>query len=238
MELSLITKTAADVAVAEFALDDVREVYAEIMEAQAEVGGSVLYRAKIPAGGGKSFDILTGNEDTDTSCQKLVGVVIHSHKCNALFDEDTQGMPPVCSSVDGVVGCDADGEHVCERCPMNQFGTAKGGTAAGKACKNMIRLYMMVEGCPFPIVISLPPTSMAAWQNYRLGVLGAKRLKPWEVVTELSLGMDTSRSGIKYSVVRPRLVGKLTDQQKANAAFFASGFHPDVEIVAEDYNTK
>lgn len=235
MELGLITKTA-DVAVAPFDLSEVREIYAEIMAAQEEVGGSIVYRAKIPSGGGKSFDILTGNEDTDTSLQKLVGVVIHSHKCNALFDEDSQGSPPVCSSMDGVIGCDADGEHVCEDCPMSRFGTAKNGTGAGKACKNMIRLYMMVEGSPVPLVISLPPTSMPGWQNYRLGVLGPKRLKPHEVVTELSITTDTSRSGIKYSVVRPKLIGRLSDADRAHAAFFASGFAPKVDMAADDYN--
>lgn len=235
MELSLITK-AADVAVAPFDLSEVREIYAEIMAAQEEVGGTITYRAKIPSGGGKSFDIITGNEDTDTSLQKLVGVVIHSHKCNALFDEDSQGSPPICSSMDGVVGCDADGEHVCADCPMNQFGTAKGGAGAGKACKNMIRLYMMVEGSPVPLVISLPPTSMTGWQNYRLGVLGPKRLKPHEVVTELSITTDTSRAGIKYSVVRPRLVGRLSDADRAHAAYFASAFQPKIIMEADDYN--
>lgn len=235
MELSLITKTE-DVAVAPFALSEMRAIYTEILAAQEEVGGTILYRAKIPSGGAKSFEIVTGNDDTDTTVQKLVGVVIHSQKCNARFDEDTRGLPPVCASSDGVIGLEGDVEHVCADCPFNRFKTAKKG--GGKACKNMIRLYMMVEGSPIPIVLSLPPTSIEGWRNYRLGVLGPRQLKPYEVVTELSLTAETNRAGDRYSVVRPRLIGRLSDADKANAAFFASGFQPQLVVDESDYDTE
>lgn len=235
MDLSLITKTEA-VAVAPFALSEMRAIYTEILAAQEEVGGTILYRAKIPSGGAKSFEIVTGNDDTDTSVQKLVGVVIHSQKCNARFDEDTRGLPPVCASSDGVIGLEGEVEHVCADCPFNRFKTAKKGT--GKACKNMIRLYMMVEGSPIPIVVSLPPTSIEGWRNYRLGVLGPRQLKPYEVVTELSLTAETNRAGDRYSVVRPKLIGRLSDADKANAAFFASGFQPQVVVDESDYNVE
>lgn len=235
MDLSLITKTE-EVAVAPFALSEMRAIYTEILAAQEEVGGTILYRAKIPSGGAKSFEIVTGNDDTDTTVQKLVGVVIHSQKCNARFDEDTRGLPPVCASSDGVIGIEGDVEHVCADCPFNRFKTAKKGT--GKACKNMIRLYMMVEGSPIPIVVSLPPTSIEGWRNYRLGVLGPRQLKPYEVVTELSLTAETNRAGDRYSVVRPKLIGRLSDADKANAAFFASGFQPQVVVDESDYNVE
>ena len=237
MDLSLITKTE-DVAVAPFALSEMRAIYTEILAAQEEVGGTILYRAKIPSGGAKSFEIVTGNDDTDTTVQKLVGVVIHSQKCNARFDEDTRGLPPVCASPDGVIGIEGGVEHVCADCPFNRFGTAKNGTGTGKACKNMIRLYMMVEGSPIPIVLSLPPTSIEGWRNYRLGVLGPRQLKPYEVVTELSLTVKSNRAGDQYAIVKPRLIGRLSDADKANAAFFASGFQPQVVVDESDYNAE
>lgn len=237
MELSLITKTE-DVAVAPFALSEMRAIYTEILAAQEEVGGAILYRAKIPSGGAKSFEIVTGNDDTDTSVQKLVGVVIHSQKCNARFDEGSRGLPPVCASPDGVIGIEGGVEHVCADCPFNRFGTAKNGTGTGKACKNMIRLYMMVEGSPIPIVLSLPPTSIEGWRNYRLGVLGPRQLKPYEVVTELSLTVKSNRAGDQYAIVKPRLIGRLSDADKANAAFFASGFQPQVVVDESDYSTE
>lgn len=234
MELSLIAKKETNVA--EFSFDGIREIYTEILEAQEEVGGTFTYRAKVATGGGKSFEIETGNEDTDTSTPKLSGVIIHSHKCNARFDEDSVGEPPVCTSMDGVVGTDAEtGEmRSCKDCPYNQYGSSEKGS--GKACKNMIRLYMMTEGTPIPLVISLPPTSIKPWQNYRLGVLAPAKLKPSEVVTELSLTPQVSKAGIKYSIVKPRLVGKLSESEAEMARFFASGFTPRVEITADDYN--
>ena len=235
MDLSLITKTE-NVAVAPFALSEMRAIYTEILAAQEEVGGTILYRAKIPSGGAKAFEIVTGNDDTDTTVQKLVGVVIHSQKCSARFDEDTRGLPPVCASSDGVIGLEGDVEHVCADCPFNRFGTAKKG--GGKACKNMIRLYMMVEGSPIPIVISLPPTSIEGSRNYRLAVLGPRQPKPYAVVAQLPLTAETNRAGDRYSVVRPRLIGRLSDADKAHAAFFASGFQPQLVVDESDYNTE
>lgn len=236
MELGLIKK--AEASVAEFSFDGIREIYTEIMEAQKEVGGTIVYRAKVATGGGKSFDIDTGNEETDTSVQKLVGVVIHSHKCNARFDENLTGEPPVCSSMDGITGIEKEsGELIsCANCPYNEYGSSAKGS--GKACKNMIRLYMMVEGSALPLLISLPPTSLKPWQNYRLGVLASQKLKPVDVVTELSLSPTVSKkSGNKYSVVKPRLVGKLDEKAAEMAKFFASGFSASVDITADDYNT-
>lgn len=39
-------------------------------------------------------------------------------------------------------------------------------------------------------------------------------------------------------MVRPRLIGRLSDADKANAAFFASGFQPQLVVDESDYNTE
>lgn len=234
MELSLIAKK--EVPVVPFDMNEVKSIYAEILAAQEEVGGTVMYRAKIAAGGGKSFEIITGDEDSDTSVSKIVGVVIHSHQCNARFDESAQGEPPICSSQDGKYGIDAETGDViqCENCPYNKYGSASKGR--GKACKNMIRLYIMIEGSPIPLVLTLPPTSIEGWQNYRLVSLPPKRLKPVDVLTEFTLSPQTSKSGNKYSVVKPKLVGKLDANTSEMMRYFASGFTPQVDVSADDYN--
>lgn len=224
-------------------LTGIREAYAEIAEAQKEVGGTVTFRAKVATGGGKAFDIITGDEDSDTSVPSFAGVIVYNHACNAYFDEDSTGnTPPVCSSLDGVTGVDtSEGEcFACKTCPRNIFGTAKNGR--GKACKNMHRLYIMVEeGMPIPLILSLPPTSLKGWQTYRLTTLATKRLKPSEVVTEFSLTSETSQSGQKYSVVKFKLLGKLAPEQAEVARFFADQLHAaatgsGLEISADDYN--
>ena len=82
MSLQLF-KDAGSVAEFTFDLDPVKEAYSEILEAQKEVGGMVTYRAKVATGGGKAFDILTGDEDADTSVPTFSGVIVYNHNCNA-----------------------------------------------------------------------------------------------------------------------------------------------------------
>ena len=239
MSLQLF-KDAGSVAEFTFDLDPVKEAYSEILEAQKEVGGMVTYRAKVATGGGKAFDILTGDEDADTSVPTFSGVIVYNHNCNAYFEEGSAASaPPVCSSRDGVTGIDTIcGEcFSCKTCPKNVFGSAA--NRRGKACKNMHRLYIMTEGSPIPLMLSLPPTSLKAFQNYRLSTLAAKRLKPCEVVTEFSLTPQISQSGQKYSVVKFKLLGCLDDKEKEVAKYFADQMRAAAsrapEISAEDY---
>ena len=229
--------------VAEFSMDltGIRDTYAEILEAQAEVGGMVTYRAKVATGGGKAFDIITGDEESDTSVPSFSGVIVYNHNCNACFDEDSTGnTPPVCSSMDGVIGFDAEqGESIaCKNCPRNVYRTAKNGR--GKACKNMHRLYIMTEDSPIPLMLSLPPTSLKSFQNYRMSVLAAKKLKPNEVVTEFSLVPQQSQIGQKYSMVKFRLLGKLAPEQAEVARYFSEQMKAAAprapEMSGEDYN--
>lgn len=156
MSLQLF-KDAGSVAEFTFDLDPVKEAYSEILEAQKEVGGMVTYRAKVATGGGKAFDILTGDEDADTSVPTFSGVIVYNHNCNAYFEEGSAASaPPVCSSMDGVTGIDTIcGEcFSCKTCPKNVFGSAA--NRRGKACKNMHRLYIMTEGSPIPLMLSPP----------------------------------------------------------------------------------
>lgn len=84
-----------------------------------------------------------------------------------------------------------------------------------------------------------PPTSLKAFQNYRLSTLAAKRLKPSEVVTEFSLTSQVSKTGQKYSVVKFKLLGKLAENEAAIAKYFSDQLRTaaqKTEISAEDYN--
>jgi len=225
---------------AEFNIDlfGMKDVYDEMRIAKTEVGGEVHYRAKVAAGGGKSFEISTGNEETDVSVQTIAGIIVHNHKCNAYFDEDAVGnSPPICSSMDGECGLNkSTGEiNQCKECILNEYGSSSKG--AGKACKNMHRLYILTEGCAIPIALSLPPSSLKGWQNYRMSVLAMKKLKPHEVVTEFTLTAVTSPLGHKYSVVKFKLLGRLNDETKQIAGLFAQDVtKTTAAITGEDYN--
>lgn len=219
-------------------LRGVKEVYGEILAAQNEVGGTVTYRAKVASGGGKLFEIVTGDEDADTAVQTITGIVIHEQKCAAYF-EGEGNSPPVCASLDWVYGTEREsGEvHKCADCPRHAFGSAEKG--GGRACKDMIRLYILTEGIPLPLVLSLPPTSLKNWQNYRLATLAPRRLRASDVVTEFSLSPAVNAAGIKYSVVKPKLLGTVDEEARSLVQMFAAGIRSAVsgdEVSVEDYN--
>lgn len=237
MELSIMNREPKEIQPCKINLVGIRELFAEILAAQEEVGGTLTFRAKVPAGGGKSFDILTGNEDMDTSTPTLRGVVIHQQKCNAYFNEESVGNTlPLCASEDGVCGTMRESGEIryCNACPLNKYASSTKGS--GKACKNMIRLFLLIEGSPVPVMLTLPPTSIRAWQNYRMSVLAMNRLRPEETVTEFSLTTATNANGVKYSMVKPKLLGRLDDEARAVAAYYATGFKGTVEMNGEDYN--
>lgn len=218
-------------------LTGLRETYEAIAQEQRQTGGTVLYRVKIPSGGGKAFDILTGDEETDTSVPSFAGVIVYHHKCNALFDETVQGnTPPLCASIDGAVGWDSEtgAARSCQGCPHNEYGTSKRGR--GKACKNMHKLYIMAPGVAIPLVLCLPPTSLKSCQNYLLMGLAAKKFRPYEALTEFSVQSAQNADGVKYSTVKFKLLGKLGEEDLQAARFFAAGLQAAASVSADDYN--
>ena len=195
------------------------------------------YRVKIPSGGGKAFDIITGDDEMDTSIPVFRGVVATYHSCNALFSgSDSMSEPPICSSDDSVMGIEAaTGEFKnCAECPQNQWGSSdKGGR--GKACKNMRRLYILVEGSDMPLVMTLPPSSIAAWEKYKSAGLGVQRKSPQEVVTEFSLTVQTNPQGIKYSVVQFKAVGVVGNETRMTIKALGRGEVYNKAVGAEDF---
>ena len=65
---------------------------------------------------------------------------------------------------------------------------------------------------------------------------------PSVVLTANTLTADTDKLVLKLSCdladeqFQGELIGKLSDADRAHAAFFASGFAPKMEMAAEDYN--
>jgi hypothetical protein len=184
------------------------------------------------------FDIITGDDDFDTSVPKFRGVVAYFHNCNALFPEgDIMNQPPICSSVDGYIGNElATGEtRNCTECPNNQWGSSSK-DGRGKACKNMRRLFILAEDSDMPIVLTLPPTSIAGWDKYKSAVLGVQRYSPQEVVTEFSLDTNVNAQGIKYCVVKFKAVGVVGNKQRTAIKALGVGDIYSKNIGEEDYN--
>src|SRR5690606_23660519 len=119
-------------------------------------------RVKIPSGGGLAFEIPIDDDEVDTA-KEIVGVIVDHHRVNAYWPAafSGQGQPPACSSMDGKTGVAppdsevawAGREQSCATCPLNQWGSDENGS--GKACKNMVRLYILREGEAFPLMLTL-----------------------------------------------------------------------------------
>lgn len=229
----------AEVVDVDFDIDKAQGIYERIKNAQNAVGGRPTLKAKVGAGGVKVFTVTNGSKDI--IMQTIKGIIVAHHKSYALFktvesEDENMNTPPICSSVDGITGVVREtGEcRDCETCPYNVFGSA----GKGKACKNMHRLYILVEGCPIPVTLTLPPTSLDLWRNYALMDVAAAGLDMTEVVTEFSLTADENEAGQPYCIVNFKIAGKVKPEVKEFCVGVGNSLEqsPRLAIAADEYN--
>lgn len=171
--------------------------------------GITCRKIKIPSGGGLAYEVQ-GEEETDVEYMKEINaVVVFTHRVNGFwagsYGDDDQNKAPICSSMDGKTGVRIDsGEIVsCETCPLNQFGSAtdqKGNQAKGKACKNMRRLYLMMDGDPNFYLLTVPPTSIKD-VNKQLAKIMAGGTPYTGLVLKFTLEKTKNAAGVEYSKV-------------------------------------
>lgn len=85
----------------------------------------------------------------------------------------------------------------CDRCYLNQFGTAENNS---KACKRKHRVYILREGEIFPIILDLPTLSVD-WVGRYLRRLLTVGKDPNAMVTRFALKKAINKAGITYSQV-------------------------------------
>jgi hypothetical protein len=102
--------------------------------------------------------------------------------------------------------------ETCATCPNNQFGSAPNGK--GKACKNTRLLALMPASVldnpkeDAPIwVLSVPPTSLKAFDSYVHTLFAKHNTVPTGVITQISLDQSNTYASPRFNVVRP-LQGK------------------------------
>lgn len=204
--------------------DEFRETLAEEMGENGDISVS-FPTLKIPSGGGIAFNLPDGE-----SIAKTIDVVIvDRYKANAYWKSSFDGSnnPPDCFSPDGEIGFGFPGGF-CESCPNNQFGSdARDGK--GKACKNMIRAFILPEGEVLPWRVDVPPTSLRAFQNYISSVV-MKGKHPYGVVTTIGLEQASSSTGIKYSKLTFTLKGKLP----ANQVPISKGYSGSIKMLTRE----
>ena len=221
------------------ALSDPQEAIEVMADNLAELGGNLKFdKVKIPSGGGLSFEIIDENGEAK-AVTELTGVVIDHYPINAYWERKYTGEnnPPDCSSMDSKIGTImADGKPVgtrtCADCPHNQWGSDPDG-GKGKACKNMIRIYLLQEGCAFPVLLTLPPTSTGNWRDYMKRLAG--RVKSvYGIVTKVKLEKDKSEGGITYSKAAFTKADELRREEKQAIKTYAGQLKPYMRSVAID----
>lgn len=176
---------------------DIGELMAEEMEGMT----MTFDRVKIPSGGGLAFEVPGDDPESPDMEKEIVGVIVDHHAVNAYWAEaySGQNVQPDCASMDGKIGeVYATGEKKpCNNCPFNEWGSADDGR--GKACKNMRRIYILREGELFPVLLTLPPTSLKNFSSYVAKRVVGRGKRTSAVITKVALKKATSSGGIAYS---------------------------------------
>lgn len=176
--------------------DELAEIIRESLPAGESIGEFDLPRVKVPAGGGKKWEVPTPSGDE--TVPEIEGIIIHAPVKRAYWpNRDPDGSPPQCSSPDGIQGY-GDPGVLCRECPLSAFGSDDGGR--GQACKQFRQLFVLIESSLLPIVVTCPPTSVSPAKKYGVALAGAG-LGLSRVTTRLGLVQETNPDGQKYSKV-------------------------------------
>jgi hypothetical protein len=186
------------------------ELLAELKDEMEDLdpeSGIICRQIKIPSGGGIAFEVQ-GEDDDDTDAMKEIeGVIVFTHRLSAYWPGAYGGGNdlPTCSSMDGKTGINSEtGEAVeCEHCPYNQYGTGtddKGNPSKGKACKNMRRIYLMMDGDPNFYLLTVPPTSIRD-VNKQMAKILASGTPYIGMIVSLTLEKTKNSNGVAYSKV-------------------------------------
>lgn len=198
------------------ALNNIGEAMAEEMD-----GLQLTFdRVKIPSGGGVAFEVPGDDPDSPDTEKELIGVIVDHHPVNAYWAVKYDGAnnPPDCSSMDGKVGTGDPGGS-CKACPYNQFGS----DGNGKACKNMHRVYVLRDGETFPLLLTLPPTSLKNFADFLGKRVVGKGLRSYAVKVKVTLKKATNSTGITYSQAVFALVERLTPEAADQARSYSNG---------------
>ena len=158
----------------------------------------------------------------ETKITSIEGVIVETYRCNAWWDRNDprEDLRPNCSSLNDCTPL-PDSPNVqsenCASCKQNKFGSGvdlNGQPSNGKACKNMRRMYVLMEGHEFPYMISLSPTSLKPAKKY-LTLLSDKHRHVATVITKISLSKMTKGSNV-FSIVELATVKEINDPEVLN----------------------
>lgn len=169
------------------------------------------------------------------------GTVLDTNRINAWwsvsFDESGGGTPPDCFSLDGIKpgpGCNMIQANSCRVCEKNAFGS----DGRGKACKNMKRVHILLDGEMLPYRLTLPPSSLKAVDDF-ISLTTSQGL-PYQLLrTRFALKKVKNKDGIAYSEIALSKVGVITESERAyEIKKLVEGWKPALrgqEILFDEY---
>ena len=171
---------------------------------------AVFEQIRIPIGGAIYFGMPGDDPEAMETVREFQAVILHHHPMRAFYREKYTGgnAPPDCGSLDGMTGSGNPG-GVCAHCPYDRFGTGENGA---KACKERRRLYLLLQGEAFPMVLSLPTGSLREFSRYLMRCL-PKWGKSSAGITRFSLAKAMSKGGIAYTRVQFRMERPLSEEE-------------------------
>ena len=208
-----------------------------------------LEAIKMPTGGGQIFEVPDMTEGVRPE-KTLRCIVIDQCDCKAYWpkeEKDGGDKAPVCRSNDGMMGFgdpEAPGapgedrmnaEHVCSKCPKNEFESHKDGKR--KACKDTKRLFLMFPDKSLPTRFSLPPTSLKNYKKF-ITVLMGMGLAYWHIVVEISLSKE-DKGGNPTAIANFKVAATLTTEERAQVQGYRMAIMPYLEAVkTEDVHSE
>ncbi len=209
----LMVKTGAELAPSKINVGEIAGMMERTVAALKGASEIPLTMFKCPSGDGKTFAC----NDEEIDVKEIEGVIIAAHYTNVYWSTPAGegNSAPDCVSHDGLSGWyTADGEvmeRACRSCPYNRMGSGRGGK--GKACKNKVRLLMLVEGQALPVEVSVPTMSVNNYSRYVMRDLIPRGLEPWQVSTKVTLSGSVSSGGTKYKQMVFECTGRVDDAQ-------------------------
>ena len=128
----------------------------------------------------------SSGDRTETSFQ---GILIHQQHVKGYWRSGSEEIRPDCSSLDGLKpspNTENPLSPICATCEKNQFGSAENGSSKGKACKDMIRVHILINGGEIPTRLMIPPTSLRRYEDY-ISQLTVEKLPKNAVRTKFAL---------------------------------------------------
>lgn len=191
------------------ALGNMEEIAELIEEVFGEQGGTLgigdLVRAKVPSGETKAFTL--GEDVTKT----IRGIVIVRQERRNYWERSIQdgggNQAPDCYSRDAITGVGEYGPGsegnptgLCADCPLSQWQEGADGKRIPPPCKPQEAVLVLTEGSAFPLLLTIPRTSMTPFRNYwKRTLLTTKMVSLVEVETEIGLNLTKNEAGVEYN---------------------------------------